>query len=59
MSRVRVDGAVAQLGEDGPVVDAPHGVLVEVPVPVLAQEVDELPLRLSRGPANTLRVGLN
>jgi hypothetical protein len=54
VSRVRVDGVVAQLGEDGPVVDAPQGVLVEVPVPVLAQEVDQLPLQLRRGPCPRL-----
>jgi len=48
---MRVDLMVPQLGEDGPVIDAPHGVLVEVPVPVLAQEVDQLPFGLRCRPA--------
>ena len=48
---VRVDLVVAQLGEHAPVIDAPHGVLVEVPVPVLAQEVDQLPFGLRCRPA--------
>ena len=48
---VRVDLVVAQLGEHAPVIDAPHGVLMEVPVPVLAQEVDQLPFGLSCRPA--------
>ena len=48
---MRVDLVVAQLGEHAPVIDAPHGVLVEVPVPVLAQEVDQLPFGLSCRPA--------
>jgi hypothetical protein len=48
---MRVDLVVPQLGEDGAVIDAPQGVLVEVPVPVLAQEVDQLPFGLSCRPA--------
>lgn len=51
MTGMRVDGVVAHLGKDGAVVDAPEGVLVEVPVPVLAYHVDQPPLRFSLGPA--------
>jgi hypothetical protein len=48
---MRVDLVVPQLGEDGAVIDAPQGVLVKVPVPVLAQEVDQVPFGLSCRPA--------
>ena len=45
-----------QLVEEGPVVDGPHGVLLQEPVLVLGEIVQHLPLRLGRNPAPS-RIG--
>jgi hypothetical protein len=52
-------GLVRELVEGGPVIDALQDILVQEPFVVHAELVGQVPLHLSRSPANTLCACLN